>query len=69
VLLAICLNHELYQSLIHVCKEQGDYITPIIKFCGLREVKLEKYNKLKSKANQHQTEQDKINQDHELNYL
>lgn len=39
VLLTLCLNNELYQSLIHICKEQKDYITPLIKLCGLRMTK------------------------------
>ena len=36
LLLTICLNNELYQSLIHICKEQKDFITPLLKLCGLR---------------------------------
>lgn len=39
-LLTICLNRELYRSLIHICKEQKDFVTPLMKLCGLRMNKL-----------------------------
>ncbi len=35
-LLTTCLREQLYQSLIYICCEQKDYITPIIKLCGIR---------------------------------
>ena len=35
LLLGICLKEELYRSLISICCEQKDYITPIVKLCGL----------------------------------
>ena len=38
-LLSICLNYELYYSLIFICKKQKDFVTPLLKLCGLRMVK------------------------------
>jgi hypothetical protein len=35
VLLTTCLHEGLYRSLISICCEQKDYITPIIKLCGI----------------------------------
>jgi hypothetical protein len=35
LLLGICLREELYRSLIAICCEQKDFITPIIKLCGI----------------------------------
>jgi hypothetical protein len=35
LLLGICLREELYRSLISICCEQKDYITPIVKLCGI----------------------------------
>ncbi len=46
LILTICLNNELYRSLIHICREQADYITPILKLCGLRIVKMADLQKL-----------------------
>lgn len=46
LLLSICLNHELYRSLIHICKEQADFVTPVIKLCGLRVARADELSKL-----------------------
>jgi hypothetical protein len=35
LLLTTCLRERLYQSLIGICAQQKDYITPIIKLCGV----------------------------------
>lgn len=35
VLLETCLRFQMFRSLIHICVSQDDYVTPIIKLCGL----------------------------------
>ncbi len=35
VLLETCLRFQMFRSLVHVCVSQQDYVTPIIKLCGL----------------------------------
>ena len=35
LLLGVCLREGLYRSLISICCEQKDYITPIVKLCGI----------------------------------
>jgi hypothetical protein len=35
VLLETCLHFQMFRSLIHICVSQEDYVTPIIKLCGL----------------------------------
>lgn len=35
LLLGLCLREELYRSLIGICCQQKDYITPIVKLCGI----------------------------------
>ena len=35
LLLGVCLKYELYHSLVSICSEQKDFITPIVKLCGI----------------------------------
>ena len=35
LLLGICLKDGLYHSLVTICTDQKDFITPIIKLCGI----------------------------------
>lgn len=35
ILLIICLKEHLYQSMIYICIQHGDFISPILKLCGI----------------------------------
>jgi len=35
LLLGLCLREDLYRSLISICAEQKDFITPIVRLCGI----------------------------------
>ncbi len=35
LLLILCLKEYLYQSMIYICNQHGDFISPILKLCGI----------------------------------